>query len=75
MVWVGPPLLPSGARPRSARLVRTMLPLTPLTSPPEPPVPIRLSLPEMSLPAMSLAPEGLVLPATMVSVRVTVPAG
>ena len=42
MVWVGPPLLPSGARPRSVRLVKTMLPLTPLASPPEPPVPIRL---------------------------------
>ncbi len=46
MVWVGPPLLPSGARSRSVRLVKTMLPSTPLTSPPEPPVPIRLLLPE-----------------------------
>ena len=73
MVWVGPPLLPSGARPRSVRLVKTMLPSTPLTSPPEPPVPIRLSLPETSVPPMSLAPEGSVLPATMVSVRVAVP--
>ena len=51
-----------------------MLPSTPLASPPEPPVPIRLSLPETLLaPPMSLAPEGLVLPATMVSVRSAVP--
>ena len=50
-----------------------MLPLTPLASPPEPPVPIRLLLPETGAPSMSLAPEGAVLPATMVSVRSTVP--
>ncbi len=49
MVWVGPPLLPSGARPRSVRLVKTTLPLAPLVSPPEPPVPTRLSLPETLL--------------------------
>ena len=37
-------------------------------------MPIRLLLPETSLvPPMSLAPVGLVLPATMVSVRVAVP--
>ena len=48
-----------------------MLPLFPLTSP-EPPMPIRLWLPE-ALPLMSLPPVGLVLPATMVSVRSAVP--
>ena len=75
MVWVGPPLLPSGARPSPVRLVNTMLPSTPLTSPPEPPVPIKLSLPETSEPPMSPAPEDSVLPATMVSIRLARPAG
>ena len=45
MVWVGPPLSASGARSRSARLVRTMLPSGRSTIPPEPPVPIRLYVP------------------------------
>ena len=45
----------------------------PLMSPPEPPVPIRLWLP-VTVPLMSLAAdEGPVLPATIVSVSVTVP--
>src|SRR5262249_45893926 len=42
MVWVGPPLFwsPLGSSPGLA--TPTWLPLTPLTRPPEPPVPIRL---------------------------------
>ena len=67
MVWVGPPLLASGARPRLVRLVRTMFPFCPLVSPPEPPVPIRLFEPDtVPGPPMSLAPAGFVLPATIV---------
>ena len=74
MVWVGPPYLPSTARPNPVRLVKTMLPFCPLVSPPEPPVPIRLWLPvTVRLPMMSLAAdEGPVLPATIVSVSVAV---
>ena len=48
-----------------------MLPFRPLTSPPWTSVPTKLLLPEMSMApkaSMSLAPEELVLPATMVSV-------
>ena len=54
-----------------------MLPLTPLRSPPEPPVPIRLyvpvSWPEAG-PPISGAPNGEALAATMVSVSVAEPA-
>ncbi len=59
-----------------ARSVKTMLPEAgSVGSPPEPPVPIRLKVPETEpAPAMSLAPAGtelLLLPATIVSVKVT----
>ena len=49
-----------------------MLPLTSLASPPEPPVPIRLLLPETD-PPMSLAPVEPLLPATIELVSVVVP--
>ena len=69
-----PAVVAQRGQAQAVRLVKTMLPSTPLTSPPEPPVPTRLLLPEtLTGPPMSLAPEGLVLPATMVSVRVAVP--
>ena len=51
-----------------------MLPFVALVSPPEPPVPIRLLVPE-TVPLMSLGvdEEPVLLPATIVSVRVAVP--
>ncbi len=77
IVWVDPPLSPSGARPGSA--TPTRLPLSPLTSPPEPPVPIRLLwlVAVFTVPAMLSAgapvPVPLVLSATIVLSRTAVP--